>query len=25
VGKLLADLGKEATIRRFARIKVGEE
>jgi elongation factor Ts len=25
VGKLLADLGKEATIRRFVRIKVGEE
>jgi elongation factor Ts len=25
VGKLLADLGKEAAIRRFARIKVGEE
>jgi elongation factor Ts len=25
VGKLLADLGTEATIRRFARIKVGEE
>lgn len=25
VGELLADLGKEATVRRFARIKVGEE
>jgi elongation factor Ts len=25
VGKLLADLGNEAAIRRFARIKVGEE
>jgi elongation factor Ts len=25
VGKLVADLGKEAAIRRFARIKVGEE
>jgi elongation factor Ts len=25
VGKLLADLGKEATVRRFVRIKVGEE
>jgi len=25
VGKLLADLGKDVTVRRFARIKVGEE
>ncbi len=25
VGKLLGELGKEATVRRFVRIKVGEE
>ena len=25
VGKLLSDLGKDVTVRRFARIKVGEE
>ena len=25
IGKLLADLGKDATVRRFARVKIGED